>query len=328
MTTIVPLNQLQRRAPEAGRIRTGIKAGRAMKALDTFRFTSPHDQAIRALAAAYGGEARPWDEPTANKGQWEVITEARSIEVLIQPGGLSTFYELWSGGGCARRCDGLICEVPSRDPNEAYDSVSCICDAKGIAECNPHTRLQVVLPDIDFYGVWRLESKGWNAAKELPGMFDMIVALAEGGKMVRAFLHLEQRTSKVKGKTQHYIVPTLSLAATPNELLSGGGVARPQITAGRTEPLRAIGAADAVEEDHPVEIVEAVVMMDEETEAELEASVRDIAIDHSLDADAVVATLWDMTDANEDKIRSFIRKAAGGKRLSFTGNGGLKWTTT
>ena len=46
--------QLQRRAPEAGRIRLGIKTGRAMKSLDTFRFTSPHRDAIEELDWSMG----------------------------------------------------------------------------------------------------------------------------------------------------------------------------------------------------------------------------------------------------------------------------------
>ena len=37
--TVVPLSNIDRRAPEAGRIRIGIKSGRAMKSIDTFRFT-------------------------------------------------------------------------------------------------------------------------------------------------------------------------------------------------------------------------------------------------------------------------------------------------
>ena len=112
--SMTPLASIERRAPEAGRIRTGIKSGRAMKSIDTFRFTSPHKEAIEELARIYGGEAKPWNEPTANKNQYEVITKASSIEVFLQPGGLTTHYEMWSGGGCQRRCDGEMCEVPSK----------------------------------------------------------------------------------------------------------------------------------------------------------------------------------------------------------------------
>ena len=36
----VPIGQINRSLPEAGRIRIGVKSGKSMKAIDTFRFTS------------------------------------------------------------------------------------------------------------------------------------------------------------------------------------------------------------------------------------------------------------------------------------------------
>lgn len=56
--TITPLSNIDRRAPEAGRIRIGIKSGRAMKSIDTFRFTSPHQDVIEQLADMYGGDRK------------------------------------------------------------------------------------------------------------------------------------------------------------------------------------------------------------------------------------------------------------------------------
>ena len=40
------------RTPEHGRIRLGVKTERAMKSLDTFRFTSPDKEAIEQIADA------------------------------------------------------------------------------------------------------------------------------------------------------------------------------------------------------------------------------------------------------------------------------------
>ena len=322
MTAMTPLHSLERRPPEAGRIRLGEKHGRAMRSIDTFRFTSPHKDALDQLAAQYGGVVKEWSDPKANKGQYELKTEAKQIEVIVQPGGLSCNYELWGGGGCQRRCDGETCQVISKDPNEMYDHVPCICNAKGEAECRPYTRLNVVIPTVDFYGVWRMESKGWNAAKELPGMFDMVTALTDAGRMVRAHLNLEQRTSVAGGKTKHFIVPTISIATTANELLSGGGnvrsiaptVERPELEAGAPEP-----------EPEP-EIVEAQVV-DIDRERELEAEIRTIADEHRLDPNAVVATIWTMAGGDYDKLQAFIDRNGEGKTLSFTQKGTLKWTS-
>ena len=316
MTTMTPLDQQRRRSPEAGRIRIGVKSGRAMKALDTFRFTSPHEAAINQLAARYGGEPKPWSDPMANKGQFEVITPASSIEIMVIPNGLSTGYELWTGGGCARRCDGYVVEVAMKGHDEPVES-PCICNTKGVRECDPKTRLNVVLPQINFFGVWRLESKGWNAMEELPGMYDMISNFSEDGKMVRAFLNLEQRTSKSpSGGTKHYVVPTISLAHTPDELM--GGIA--------TAPLSIEAEEIPVAELAPVEeeIIEAVVV-DEERDALQEGLVRDVAEAHGQEPDLVVACLWQMTGGDNDKIDKFLAKALDGKHLRFTQNNTLAW---
>ena len=334
MTAMTPLHSLERRPPEAGRIRLGEKHGRAMRSIDTFRFTSPHKDALDQLAAQYGGVVKEWSDPKANKGQYELKTDAKQIEVIVQPGGLSCNYEMWGGGGCQRRCDGETCQVISKDPNEMYDHVPCICNAKGEAECRPYTRLNVVIPTVDFYGVWRMESKGWNAAKELPGMFDMVTALTDAGRMVRAHLNLEQRTSVAGGKTKHYIVPTISIASTANELIQGGGGARPQMLAESSEPIREIGAGDPDADaygspgnaDLVPEFAEAQVV-DEEREMALEDTIRSIASAHGLDPDGVFATIWTMTDGDYDKLDSFIDKAKQGKTLAWTTKGTLKWTS-
>ncbi len=325
MTTMTPIDQQRRRPPEAGRIRIGVKSGRAMKALDTFRFTSPHKAAIEELAAQYGGECVPWEDPMANKGQYEVITPAKSIEIMVVPNGLTTGYELWTGGGCARRCDGYVVEIAVKGMDEPQEA-PCICNAKGVRECDPKTRLNVVLPTINFYGVWRLESKGWNAAEELPGMYDMVSNFAESGKLVRANLNLEQRTSKKNGKTKHFVVPTISLAHSPDQLMAG--VAATQLTVAAQhadilalESAQYIPKKEEIEDD--TEIVEATVV-DPEREMAQEATVRDIAQTNGLDPDLVVATLWSMTD-DPDKIDSFINKGMEGKQLRFTGNNTLAW---
>lgn len=332
---IIALKNLDRRPPEAGRIRLGEKSGRAMRSIDTFRFTSPHKDALDQLAMDYGGTVKPWSDPKANKNQYELKSEAKTIEVIVDRSGLSINYELWGGGGCQRRCDGEECQVASKDPNEMYDYVPCICAAKGVAECKPYTRLNVVIPTVDFYGVWRMESKGWNVAKELPGMFDMVTQLHEQGSMVRAYLHLEQRTSVAGGQTRHFVVPTMSIKATPNQLISGHGVR--EISQGGSVPALEPGVdpsaddypseAEVLDTIHPPEpeVVEAQVV-DEDLEAELELKIRSIAEQHGLDPEAVVATIWAQAEGDYDKLGKFIDRNASGRTLAWTQRGTLKWT--
>jgi len=228
--SIVPVKDFGRRMVEHGRIRLGIKAGKAMKSIDTFRFTSADETAIRQLAEQFGGEAHPWSDPKASPtNQWEVVSQASEIAVWIIPGGLDVNYEMWSGGGCVRRCDGIDCETSQRSFDADYEPVMvpCICSSKGKLECRPYTRLNVIIPSIRFGGSWRLESKGWNAAEELPGMADMLANIQDGGHL-RGRLRLEHRQSQ--GGRRKFVVPTLAIDVSVNEMLVGNADVRSLIS--------------------------------------------------------------------------------------------------
>jgi len=272
MRQIVPLADLGR-TPEQGRIRLGVKTERAMKSLDTFRFTSPDQSAIEQISALYGGIVGRWTAPRSKQPQWEVITEASEIKVYLPPHSIDVWYEAWSSGGCQRRCDGVTAEVPMKSPDGMdIDTVPCPCDQeKTPMQCAPYTRLRVILPDVKFGGIWRLESKGWNAANELPGMASVLEQLQSTG-LAQCQLVLEQRTKVSGGQTKHFVVPRLSMDASPDQLLEGEGRATTLHNA-RTPP-RALP---------PVEIPEAVRGVDTVlTEAEI------------IDASIVEGTeLWD-----------------------------------
>jgi hypothetical protein len=219
---VVPLNQMSRRLPEAGRLRTGVKTRSAMKAIDSWRATSHDETAIRQLAEIYGGTPRPWtDGPT--RGQWEVITEATELNVVLPPDpmGGTPLYELWSGGGCQRRCDGYDCEIPTAGPDgPEMMKVPCVCAAEGALACNPHTRLSVILPDVRFGGTWRYESKSWNIAQEMPGMVDLIRSFQERG-LTRAVLALEHRKSVQNKKP--FTIPVLRVPESLDAIAAGSG---------------------------------------------------------------------------------------------------------
>lgn len=327
---ISPINALPLRAPEAGRIRLGEKTEKGWpSSIDTFRFTSSHKRALDQLAALYGGTVKPWNDKKVAAGQYELKTTATSIEIMVKEDALNMQYELWTGGGCTRRCDGEMAEVPIKGPEPTLDTVPCICRRTGQADCKMKLRMNVSLPDVDFYGMWRLETSSANAAIELPGMFDMITQLSQQGQMIRAHLNLEQRTSTVDGKKKNYVVPTLSMAATPNEILAGMAQVRPQLEAASKETALELNPSqDVVEEGRPPEddgIIEAVVI-DDELADELESRVRTIAEAHGHNADMVVAKLWELTAEDPEKIQSFIDKDDGTRTLGWAQNGNLKWS--
>jgi hypothetical protein len=208
---------LQQRARELGRIRIGeVKATSSGKTrpakLDRFRLTSPSQALLEQVAALYGGTVAAWQPQGGGPAQWEVYTDATRLPVYVPPQPVTQFYELWSGGGCKRRCDGIT-ELLSDRP--------CVCGPDPAdRQCKPTTRLNVVLKDVPGIGVWRLETHGYYAAVELP---QAAVFLAQAGGYVDGFLALEERRIVRDGQTRDFMVPTLEVAVTPAQLLAGAG---------------------------------------------------------------------------------------------------------
>ncbi|MFE2311617.1 hypothetical protein ACFXC8_00200 [Streptomyces sp. NPDC059441] len=246
----MPILVLQQRLRELGRIRIGqkvatAKGGTRPSKLNRFRLTSPSKELLDRVAAKYGGTVNAWT-PEGGAGQYEVITEATRMPIHVPPQPVSQYFELWSGGGCQRRCDGVT---------ELLKDRPCICGPDPEQrQCKPTTRLNVVLSEIEGVGVWRLESHGYYAALELPGVAEL---LAQTGGYVEAFLGLEQRTAKRDGQTRHWMVPTIDVAVTPAALMAGsasagaavaGGPQRAAIEAPRPDYTRLASAAKTADE--------------------------------------------------------------------------------
>ncbi len=340
---IVPLMEMGSRAPEAGRIRLGVQAPVAgkpgktkPKSIDTFRFTSPDRTSIEQLAALYGGECVPWNEPKASpKNQWQVITTTNEIPVYLVPDGLSVWYELWAGSGCQRRCDGITVAMPEKINEYDYDLVDhpCICSANGVRECDPHTRLQIIIPQIRFRGVWRLETKGWNATYELPGMYDFIVQLGQQGKMVNALLGVERREQPTVVGKRSFVVPRLSIDQSTLELQAGsanvGAIgAAPQAVAtpalGSGVPL--LAASDEIFDRIVGDDVEEAELVDDELLA-IEARQREDAANFGLDADRYVGAIKKAAEGDRTRMTaaSDMVRAETITPLGFGSDGKIQW---
>lgn len=249
-----PIIELQKRARELGRIRIGevvpTSNGKTRPSkLDKFRFTSASKELLDKVAELYGGVVREWQPQGNGAKAWEVVSTSTRIPILVPPQPVTQWMELWTGGGCVRRCDGVQ-EIKSQD-----NPIPCICKVNEREDCKPTTRLNVVLRDVEGIGVWRLESKGWNAAAELP---DTAAFLAQVGGYIDGFLGLEQRTVVSDGKTKQFMVPVIHVAATPAEVMAGKGriqppsiegpVARAAIGSGTPDYLAAANAATSLDE--------------------------------------------------------------------------------
>lgn len=224
---------LQRRLREIGRIRLGEtrqgRDGPYPAKLTTFRLTAPDRAVIDAAADHWGGKVEPWAAPSGR--QWQVVTETDTLGCVVPTADMafSQWYELWSGGGCQRRCDGRT-ELLSDGP--------CLCDPAD-RECAPTSRLNVLLTDLPGLGMWRVESHGWNAAVELAGVVAVLAAASDQGQFLPARLRVEERAVKRPGKdgkpeTHRFVVPVLDLGLSLLSLGKGQGGAATSL--GQGEP--------------------------------------------------------------------------------------------
>ena len=245
-----PAIPIQRRMMTLGRIRLGDKApSGAPRKLSKFRLTSASRSLLESAASVYGGEVHEW-EGAPDEGMFEVYTETDVLDIILPPvfasDGKPTLpysqsYELWSGKGCQRRCDGTT-EVLSGKP------CKCKPDAR---ECKLTTRLNVMLPKVAGLGVWRLDTKGENAASVLPGTLDLLMLAASERQFIPAQLRAEQRSSKEDGKTHRFVVPVIDLpGVTMEELLAAQPAALNMPTAA---PRPELPAAAPIVESEPDE---------------------------------------------------------------------------
>lgn len=234
------------RAPEQGRIRYGVKTlsqtGKTIpRSIRKFRFTSSDMVALDQIAKLYGGQVKPWEN-----GLSEVVSSAEEIPIVLPPNPLGTgpIYEMWKGSSCVRRCDGVLCYTPANTQDGAeLLEVPCICNEKEQLDCKPTTRLSVILPDVRFGGVWRLDCKGWHGTNELPAMVSTVQQL-QGQGLSRAYLALEPR----KKGSKSWVVPVIRLSATPNQLMQAREAG---VNPALTQPVEVVsgeleaGSADA-----------------------------------------------------------------------------------
>lgn len=212
---------MKRQAAELGRIRTGYsrpnptpgKAPIPVKS-KTFVLTSHSREYVAAAAELYGGRVEQWTPQRQSISQWRVITEASELRAILPAGDpLNQSYEMWSGGGCERRCDGETEKLSGRP---------CICLAKYGEDwherpptqvCRPTSRVNVMLPDLPDLGVWRLETKSYYAADAMAGGIDTVLQATEGRGLMPVRMWIEQRTRVVGGKTKQFqvvmLVPSL-----------------------------------------------------------------------------------------------------------------------
>ncbi len=227
---------IQRRSQQIGRIRIGqkvktAKGGMRPAKLDTFRFTTASKTTAEAVAALFGGTVRDWE------GQFEVITDRSEIGVTVPPRDavISQWYEMWSAGGCQRRCDsqreqisGGPCKCPhARNPADADEVADAALKRAELSKTNPPqacklvTRINVMIPDLPGLGVFRLDTGSFYAAGESGDKADLMEMARERNVFLPANLRIEQRKRVAGGQTKTYPVPVLEILSTFRAITTG-----------------------------------------------------------------------------------------------------------
>lgn len=268
----MPIITLQRRQTEVGRIRIGElvdgtgRNGQAVKRpskRSSFLFTTESEKLAGQIAELYEGVVEPWEPNGGGPKQWKVDTKAKALAVIVPPNSVSQWYELWSGGGCTRRCDGernVLTDKPCLCPADPVDRAELAANGKA---CKPTTRINVMLAQAKGAGVWRLETHGFYAATELPAVAEL---LAMGGGYIEGRLELQERSAKrpkARGdgmETRRWMVPVLHIDATPQMILQGQArmaigsgderpAAGPQAVASRPDQPALPAAPDSTRDD-------------------------------------------------------------------------------
>lgn len=211
----MPILDLQLRLRQLGTLRMGelvTKNGKTFPSTrDTWRVTTSDEKIAAAIAERFGGTVSEWDSKSAER--LVVDTDTKALPVAVVPGhAISQWYELWAGGGCKRRCDGV---------DEAVSGGACLCDPESDQgrECKPTTRLSLVVRGIEALGLFRLNTGGWYAAQELGGAVQFLEQVTARGESMDGWLRIEERRVVRDGQTKVFKVPVLDVAFGMERLL-------------------------------------------------------------------------------------------------------------
>lgn len=186
-----------------GRFRAGRQLQGRPMSLDTFRITTSDpdvaDQAAELLGAVEGPQE--WDTKTDEV--FEVITEAESVDIILQGEyAISSEMVLWGRKGKVRQCDGAtqVNGKPCECPQEYGERIEAAKEGTG---CEPSISLLFSLADAPDLGRFRFQSGSWTLANMVAEWEE---AFAATGHSATATLTLQERTRKATGTTYRIAV--------------------------------------------------------------------------------------------------------------------------
>lgn len=197
-----------------GRFRSGYQANNRPVGLTKFRVTTEHEEDANAIVGLLGGKpAEQWDTKTSEV--WEAFTDAESVDIIVEPGGVRASLVLWSNkGGKIMESNGeFLIEDGKVTAKPDPDAELPLAERKEKAKqgTGPEPSLQVYFrlaanPEL---GKLKFFSGSWTAADGF-GEAEAILAQAEGPMNATLALEVVEFTAK-DGTDVRYTKPVVTI---------------------------------------------------------------------------------------------------------------------
>ncbi|MFG2292026.1 hypothetical protein [Streptomyces sp. NPDC048603] len=183
-----------------GRFRSGRLVNKMPEALNEWRVTTGDPTVAERVAAMLGGEPEEWE--TDKEDNLEVLTNAPSVPIVIEPDGVDASFKMFvQGVGLTHHCDGFNYLSPDEDKGRPCGCPTLIAERKLHAQKQrgPKPSVDVTFrleaePDL---GIFRFNSGSWKLVEALAPLFKALDDYGnstdgdEPGRAVRATLTIE-----------------------------------------------------------------------------------------------------------------------------------------
>lgn len=180
-----------------GRFRSGrlVKTGKTEmpEALSQWRVTTGDPVVAAKVADLFGGSPEEWE--TDKEDNLEVLTDAASVHIIIDQGGVeASFKQFAPGAGLTHHCDGFEYLSPDEDKGTACGCPTLIAERKLRAQQKrgpaPSIDITFRLADAPELGKFRFNSGSWKLVEVIHNLFrDLEETYA--GQSIRATLTIE-----------------------------------------------------------------------------------------------------------------------------------------
>ncbi|MFN2346097.1 MAG: hypothetical protein ABR616_10325 [Dermatophilaceae bacterium] len=217
---------LAARIPRLGTITTGYGQEATARSGSTYSrptrsktlvFHTNDPEIANAVQMLLGGDL----STDSTTWEYDVVTDARQVDVTILASGFRQALELWRAAECVRRCDGVTMSTENGRPV----SKPCVCDRE-IADgseraCSPSTILPALIDlDVERFGVWEIRSSSWGTAAAIKGTIRALAMVGVGTGSVPARLAMVDRTVRDGEGKVHDVVELHLTIAQSQETLS------------------------------------------------------------------------------------------------------------